>query len=87
MKQDFPGSPVDKKTLADAEDTGLISGPGRFHMLPDNGASAPQPSLNTLETVPCNKRSHSHTTAREQHPLSTTRESLCAATMTQCSQK
>ena len=29
---DFPGGPVVKNLSANAEDTGLIPGPGRFHM-------------------------------------------------------
>ena len=29
----FPGGPVDKNPPANAGDTGLIPGPGRFHML------------------------------------------------------
>ena len=29
---DFPGGAVDKNLLANAGDTGLIPGPGRFHM-------------------------------------------------------
>ena len=30
--QDFPGGPVQKNPPARAGDTGLIPGPGRFHM-------------------------------------------------------
>ena len=30
---DFPGGTVVENSPADAKDTGLISGPGRFHML------------------------------------------------------
>ena len=33
---DFPGGAVDKKMPANAEDTGSIPGPGRFHMLRSN---------------------------------------------------
>ena len=31
--QDFAGGTVDRNLPADTEDTGLIPGPGRFHML------------------------------------------------------
>ena len=30
--EDFPGGPVVKNPPANAEDTGFIPGPGRFHM-------------------------------------------------------
>ena len=33
---DFPSGTADKNPSADAGDTGLIPGPGRFHMLPSN---------------------------------------------------
>ena len=33
---DFPGGAVDKNPPADAGNTGLIPGPGRFHMLWSN---------------------------------------------------
>ena len=32
----FPGGPVGKNPLADAQDMGLIPGPGRSHMLRDS---------------------------------------------------
>ena len=34
--QDFPGGPVVKNLSANAADTGLLSGPGGFHMLRSN---------------------------------------------------
>ena len=87
-----------KNPLANAGDTGFISGPGRSHMPPTTEpmrhnyrAFALEPrSLNycvhvwqLLKPVPpracAHKRSHrngkpTHTTAREQPPLFTTRE-------------
>ena len=33
MGEDFPGGIVDGNPPANAEDTGSIPGPGRFHML------------------------------------------------------
>jgi len=33
---DFPGGTVDKNLAANAGDTGLIPGQGRFHMLQSN---------------------------------------------------
>ena len=36
QRMDFPGGPVVKSTPANAEDTGLIPGPGRFHTLRGN---------------------------------------------------
>ena len=41
--QDFPGGPVKKNPPARAGDTGLIPGPGRFHMPWSNEAWKPQP--------------------------------------------
>ena len=36
-QRDFPGNrTVDENLPADAEDTGLIAGPGRFHFLQGN---------------------------------------------------
>ena len=32
MHRDFPGGPVVENSPANAGDTGLIPGPGRFHM-------------------------------------------------------
>ena len=32
----FPGGRVDENLPADAEDTGLVAGPGRFHFLQGN---------------------------------------------------
>ena len=40
--QDFPGGPAVKNLSAKARDTGLIPGPGRFHIPQSNKASAPQ---------------------------------------------
>ena len=34
--QDFPGGPVVASLLANAEDMGLIPGPGKLHMLQGN---------------------------------------------------
>ena len=36
ITQDFPGGPVVKNLSANAADTGLLSGPGGFHMLHSN---------------------------------------------------
>ena len=38
---DFPGGPVVKYPPANAGDTGLVPGPGRFHMPQGNEAHAP----------------------------------------------
>ena len=38
---DFPGEAVDKNLSTKAEGTGLIPGPGRFHMLWGNQARVP----------------------------------------------
>ena len=38
---DFPGGPVVKYPPANAGDTGLVPGPGRFHMPRGNEAHAP----------------------------------------------
>ena len=35
-REDFPGGPVVKNPPANAEDTGFIPGPGRFHVPPGN---------------------------------------------------
>ena len=40
--QDFSGGPVDTNLPADAGDSGLIPGLGRFHMLQSNQARVPQ---------------------------------------------
>ena len=40
--QDFSGGPVDTNLPADAGDSGLIPGLGRFHMLWDNLPHVPQ---------------------------------------------
>ena len=68
---DFLGGPVAENPPAKAEDTGLISGPGRFHTPRGNSAYAPQllsPSSSAhksqllkpmhLESTLCNKGSH-----------------------------
>ena len=39
---DFPGGPVVKNPSVNAGDTGLIPGPGRFHLLWSNEAHGPQ---------------------------------------------
>ena len=40
----FPGGPMVKNLPANAEDTGLITGPGRFHMPLSPGATTPEPA-------------------------------------------
>ena len=89
---------MDKNPPANVGDTGPIPGPGKFHMLWGNQARVPQlMSLcaellepTCLEPVPdkrshCNKKPVYH---NEEWPLLTAaRESLCAATKTQHSQK
>ena len=40
--EDFPGGPVVKNRPANAGDTGLTPGPGRFHRLRSNKAHGPQ---------------------------------------------
>ena len=40
--RDFPGGPLDKNLLANAEDTGLIPGLGRFHIPQSKSAYVPQ---------------------------------------------
>ena len=40
--QDFSGGPVDMNLPANAGDSGLIPGLGRFHMLQSNQARVPQ---------------------------------------------
>ena len=42
MNKEFPGGPVVKDPLANVRDTGLIPGPGRFHMPQNNQACSPQ---------------------------------------------
>ena len=41
-KQDFPGVAVGKNLPADAEDTGSIPDPGRFHVPQSHSARMPQ---------------------------------------------
>jgi len=53
---DFPDGVVDGSLPANAEDTGLSSGPGGFHMW-SNEAHAPQLLSPRLEPVLRNKRS------------------------------
>ena len=63
---DFPGGPVVKNAPANAADSGLIPGLGRFHMSLSNQVHEPQllsPQSQLLkpvglESVPHNKRSH-----------------------------
>ena len=55
----FPGGTVVTNPPANAGDTGLSPGPGRFHMLRSNKARVPQllkPA--SLEPMLRNKRSH-----------------------------
>ena len=74
---DFPNSLEVKNLCVNAGDTGLIPGPGRFHMPWDNEAHVPQLlSPGTLE--PCSPTREAtpmrspHTTAREEPQLSAT---------------
>ena len=100
---DFPGGAVDNNAAANAGDTGLTPGQGRFHMLQSNRARAPpQPrpgcrafrphtKLVCLETLLHSTRSrHNEKPAhdsKEQPPLATARESLWAAMKPRCSQR
>ena len=89
---DVPGATVDKNLPANAGHMGLMPGQGRFHMLWSNYAHVPQllspwsrayaPPTRGLTAV----RGQS-TTAGEWPSLSTTRESLQAATKTLCNRK
>ena len=65
VKRDFPGDAVVENLPADAEDTGLIPGPGRSHMPRSNyWACALEPASHnywspcTLKPMLRNKRSH-----------------------------
>ena len=69
---DFPGGPVVKNSPANVRDTGSIPGLGR--------AREPQLLSPHLEPVFPKRRHHNGKPA-------TTRESLCKATKTKCSQK
>ena len=42
--RDFPGGTVGKNPPASVKDTGLITGPGRFHMPLSPGATTPEPA-------------------------------------------
>ena len=76
---DFPGGPVVKNPPANAENTGLISGPGRFHMPQGNQAHAPQllsPCATTTEArTPRACAAGEATTMRS--PRATTRKPAC----------
>ena len=92
LKGGFPGDPVVETPRANAGDTGLTPGLGRFHMLQNSYAHAPQllkPEY--LEPVLCNKRNHCREKPahlnEEQPQLDTTRESPHVAMKTQSSQK
>ena len=83
MQTDFPSGPVVKNLPANAGDMGSILGLGRFHMQLGNKANVPQL---------LRPRSRAHAATRKaatamRSPLASTRESLCAATQTMCSQK
>ena len=91
-EQDFLGGPVVKNLPAIAGNTGLIPGPGRFHVL-----QAAKPvchncgSQQALEPVLLNKRSHckekpKHKT-REKTRFTTTRENPCVTMKSQHSHK
>ena len=80
-----------KNLSAIAGDTGLILGPGRFYVRRGSKLNAPTTKPRHLESVLCNKRSFLNEKPghhKEEQPLlTTTRESLHAATKTQCNQK
>ena len=82
VAQDFPGGPGDKNPPANAEDTGWIPDPGRFHMPRSNYTRAPQLSLSSATREAAATRSLS--TALKNSPCSGQEES---ATETQHSQK
>ena len=50
---DFPGGPVVKNSAANAEDTGSILGPRRFHVAWGNQTRAPQLLACALESSSC----------------------------------
>ena len=80
-KRGFPGGTVVKNPPANAGDTASSPDRGRSHMPRSNYARAPQllsPRATTTEA---------RAPQQEKPPLTATRESLCAATKTQCSQK
>ena len=57
--RDFPGDPVIKNPPANAWDTSSIPGPRRSHMTQGSQVHVPrQLSPHTLQSMPCNKRSH-----------------------------
>ena len=54
-----PGGPVVENPPANVGNTGLIPGPGRFHMQQGNDTHKPQlPKPSHLEPLLCNKRRH-----------------------------
>ena len=84
--QDFPGGIVDRSPPANAGDTGLIPGPGRFHMPQSYWACVPQlePTLHN-KTGHCNKKPMNH---KEEWPLlAATRESTHASTTPSATRK
>ena len=88
--KDFPGGIVDKNSPANAGNTSLIPGPGRFHMLWNNlssCATATGPALESLALPREKPPQWEARTTREQPSLTETRERLYAATKTQCGQE
>jgi len=75
---------------ANAEDTGLVPGPGRSHMqlsphpTTTEGHTPWSPRRATREAAVMRSPS---TATRAQPPLAATRERLCTAIKTQCSRK
>ena len=89
--EDFPSDPVVKNMPCNAGDTGSVPGLGRSHMLQSNEARELQLLKPTcLEPMLCNREAtemrNPHTTAGEQLPCSTNRESPHTARKTQHSQ-
>ena len=89
--QDFPGGLVVKSPPANAGDMGSTPGPGRFHTSQNNSARAPHLSMPTPPRACALQKQHCHEKTRHHNqraaPLTVTRESLCMAMNTQCSQK
>ena len=83
---------MDKNPSANVGDTGLISGPGRLHMLQSSLArvplllksACPEP-VTHREATPAMRSPYNP--AKRKPPLATTRESPHAATKMQCNPK
>ena len=84
--EDFPGGPMVKNRPANAGDTGLNRGPGRFCTLQSKKAHAPQLlSLSSRAGALQQEKTpqwEARTPQREKPPLARARESLCRATKT-----